>query len=323
MSTVTASPSKPPPPSVAKAAEGRPETLQYELEKREAEAAARKADAGKADASKADAGKADAGKADAGKADAAKGDWARVTPSTPPPAPPADPDKWGTSTLIGQQAPVIPREADAARAEATGKTSATPRAPDVSETIHRGASQLADALGTGFRAASRSLAESSPGALEALLPGAPSAALVGEDPLVALSARLAAESDFWRRLALRSLSRAVIADRAGYVVATLHVIGGLGLAVVSGLGAVFSGEHAAGKSGLLLVGALAVLCGGGIAFAFTHVIRRGQRDTASAAFVRADQIELRLQRLALAIALRGSDADAFRAALGRVTESGS
>lgn len=296
MSTVTASPSKPPPPSAAKAAEGRPETLQYELEKREAEAAASRADAGKAE-------------------------WARVTPSTPPPAPPADPDKWGTSTLIGQQAPVVPRETNASRAEATGKTSATPRPPDVGETIHRGASQLAGALGTGFRAASRSLAESSPGALEALLPGAPSAELVGADPLVALSARLAAESDFWRRLGLRSLSRAVIADRAGYVVATLHVLGSLGLAVVSGLGAVFSGEHAAGKSGLLLAGALAVLCGGGIAFAFTHVIRRAQRETASAAFARADHVELRLHRLALAIALRGIDPDAFRAALGRVTES--
>ena len=162
MSTVTASPSKPPPPSAAKAAEGRPETLQYELEKREAEAAASRADAGNAE-------------------------WARVTPSTPPPAPPADPDKWGTSTLIGQQAPVVPRETGASRAEATGKTSATLRPPDVGETIHRGASQLAGALGTGFRAASRSLAESSPGALEALLPGALSAELVGADPLVALS----------------------------------------------------------------------------------------------------------------------------------------
>lgn len=301
MSTVPASQSKTTTQASPKpASEGRPETLQYEVAKHEAEALA----------------------ASAG----AKAEWARVTPasspppppSSPPPPPPEDPDKWGTSTLVGQQAPVI------AKSPASGIdpaiTTPAPHGPDVTETLQRGATQLADAVGSGFRAATRSLKESTPGSLEALLPGTPSPELVGGDPVGALSVRLAAESDFWRRLGLRSLSRAVIADRFGYFVAGLTVVSGLGLAVVAALGGLFAGEHAAGKSGLILVGALALLCAGGVSFAFTHAVRRAQRDTAAGAFTRADHAELRLHRLALAVVLRRGDPGAFHEALEHVTD---
>jgi hypothetical protein len=194
----------------------------------------------------------------------------------------------------------------------------TPSSADVGESLQRGATQLAGALGSGFRAAHRSLAESSPGALEAALSSAPSVDLVGTDSLPALSARLAAESDFWRRLGLQSLSRAIVADRVGYAVAALGVLSGLGLTVVAGFGGLFGGEHAGGKAALLLVGAAIVLCVSAIAFTFTHVIRRSQRDAVNAAFARADLAEKRLHGLALAVALRESAPEAFREALERL-----
>lgn len=242
------------------------------------------------------------------------------------------------STLVGQAAAAAPAVVAPPVAAPTAATpiaptvNAPPQAtsprnlaptqpkPDVGKDLERGATQLAGALGSGFRAASRSLAESSPGALEALLPGALSPALVSADPLLALSTRLAAESDFWRRLGLQSLSRSIVADRVSYVVTALGVLSGLGLTIVAGLGGLFGGEHAVGKSALLGAGALIVLCAGAIAFTFTHVIRRGQRNAANAAFARAERAEQRLERVAIAAALREREPDAFRAALLRITE---
>ncbi len=229
-----------------------------------------------------------------------------------PDAPVADASATSAPVPAAEAPPVV-----AAKPATHGKPAT--HAPDVSDALQRSATQLADALGSGVLAASRSLARSNAETLESLLPTAPSPELLGADPLLALSTRLAAESDFWRRVGLRSLARSVIADRAGYVAAGLGVLAGLGLTVVAGLGGLFGAEHAAGKAGLLLAGAFIAFTAQGAAFAFTHAVRRSQREAANAAFARAEQAERRLHRIAVAGSLRLSDPAAFREALDRIT----
>ena len=97
------------------------------------------------------------------------------------------------------------------------------------------------------------------------------------------------------------------------------MLAGLGLTVVAGLGGLFGAEHAAGKAGLLLAGAFIAFTAQGGAFAFTHAVRRSQREAANAAFARAEQAERRLHRIAVAGSLRLSDPIAFREALDRIT----
>ncbi len=201
-------------------------------------------------------------------------------------------------------------------APARGMSTAAPALPpDVTAALERGATQLAGALGSGLRAASRSIEASSPGALEALLEEAPPLDVTTTDPLAALAARLAAESDFGRRLALRSLQRAVGADRASYAVVAGTLAGALGLGVVAAIGALFPGEHAATRAALLLGGGAALLVAALVGYVFTDTVRRAQQDTARRAQENAARAERRLQRLAIALALRAVDPDAHRAAL--------
>lgn len=194
-------------------------------------------------------------------------------------------------------------------------TAAPALPPEVTAALERGATQLAGALGSGLRAASRSIEASSPGALEALLEDAPPLDVTTTDPLAALAARLAAESDFGQRLALRSLQRAVGADRASYAVVAAALSGALGLGVVAAIGALFPGAHPATRAALLLVGGAALLVAALVGYVFTDTVRRAQQENARRAQENAARAERRLQRLAIALALRAVDPDAHRDAL--------
>jgi hypothetical protein len=187
--------------------------------------------------------------------------------------------------------------------------------PEVKAALERGASQLAGALGSGLRAASDSLEASSPGALEARLAEAPELDLTSADPLAALATRLAAESDFWQRLALRSLQRAVGADRASYALAAVALAGALGLGSVAAVGALFPGAHPGTRAALLALGGLALLVAALVGHVFTHTVRRTQHELAQRAQENAARAEGRLARLAFAVAQRRADPDAYRATL--------
>jgi len=187
--------------------------------------------------------------------------------------------------------------------------------PEMKAALERGASQLADALGTGLRAASRSLDASSPGALEALLEESAEFDLAAGDPLAVLGARFAAESDFQRRLALRSLQRVVGADRAAYAVVVAGLAGAFGLGAVAAIGALFPGAHPGTRAALLLLGGFGLLVAALVGYVFTDTVRRAQQETARRAEENAARAEQRLARLALLVAQRRVDPDAHRASL--------
>jgi hypothetical protein len=203
-----------------------------------------------------------------------------------------------------------------AKTSPRGASAGTPTiSPEVKAALERGASQLAGALGTGLRAASRSLEASSPGALEALLEQTPDFDLAAGDPLSVLGARFAVESDFHRRLALRSLQRIVGADRASYAIVAAALAGALGLGTVAGLGALFPGAHPGTRAALLLLGGFGLIVAALVGYVFTDTVRRAQQDTARRAEENAARAEQRLTRLALLVAQRRVDPDAHRASL--------
>jgi hypothetical protein len=225
-------------------------------------------------------------------------------------------------------APVPPAEAVVSdsttmRAPAGSRSASTPTlSPETKAALERGASQLAGALGTGLRAASRSLEASSPGALEALLEEAPELDLAGGDPLAARGARLAAESDFWQRLALRSLQRVVGADRASYALVAAGLAGALGLGVVAAIGALFPGAHPGTRAAMLALGGFALLVAVLSGYVFTDTVRRAQQDTARRAQENAARVERHLTRVALLVAQRRVDPDAHRASLAAWLDDG-
>lgn len=90
------------------------------------------------------------------------------------------------------------------------------------------------------------------------------------------------------------------------------VLGGLAAGVFAGAGEVFRNDALAG---LLAVGVLLLAIGSLALGTVTARVRRGQIEVAREALLRADLSELRLQRLAVLLELRGHDADAFRGAL--------
>lgn len=162
------------------------------------------------------------------------------------------------------------------------------------------ADRLGSGLGGGLRDASRALVAAG-GDVEGLIEDADLPSIEPEDALRTLARRLDREADLWRGLAFSELKNVRFTDRvlqiggAAFAASTmiLAAFAGLGAMLGSGGGALLIGTGA----GALAVGALLFV---GVAL----VLRRNQRDTLRAALGRADLAELRLHRVAVAMAAR-------------------
>jgi hypothetical protein len=181
--------------------------------------------------------------------------------------------------------------------------------------VARGLDPLASALGSRIRAASQRMLDAASDSLECRLPAAPR--LVDGDAIDAVASRLAAESELWRRMALRAQDRLATAERIGYAVGGVALLACLGLGVVAAIGGLFAGDSAAPKALLVVGGAVAVAIGAGLGYAFTHGARARQTLVIDAAMTRADRADAELRRLGVVAALRGVDAAAYRDALLR------
>jgi hypothetical protein len=169
-----------------------------------------------------------------------------------------------------------------------------------------------------MRRASRALDGPRGTEVEALLADTNLPELSSENPLEALAVRIDREGDLWRNLALRELARIAWANRVAQVVAVLALLGDAGLALVAALGALFAGDGAGPRA--LLVGAgAAVLTVGALVVAWVcGSIRRVQTRVVSEALQRADVAELRLHRIAIALAARSANPAAYADSLARL-----
>lgn len=178
------------------------------------------------------------------------------------------------------------------------------------------AGSLGDGIGGGLREASKALAGPEGTDVQGLLASTNLPEIEGEDALRDLAARLDREGDLWRNLAFRELANARWTQKMLQVVAGLVLASAIGLAVLAGVAALFG----AGGATALLVGAgAAVLATGtGLFVLVVAFVRRGQRETLREALARADLAELRLHRVAIALAARAATPDAISDVLARL-----
>lgn len=164
------------------------------------------------------------------------------------------------------------------------------------------AGSVGDGLGEGLREAQKALAGPKGTDVEGLLGRTNLPGVEGEDALLDLARRLDHEADLWRNLAFRELANARWSHRMLHVVAGLEVVSAVTLAVLAGLGALFGSS--ADRGILLAVGAGVLAVGAGLFAGMMALVRRGQRETLREALARADLAELRLHRVAIALAGR-------------------
>lgn len=143
--------------------------------------------------------------------------------------------------------------------------------------------------------------------------------LEAQAPLSSLALRLDRESDLWRGLALRQLARASWMERLAITSQVIAFGMVVALSAIAAFRALFAASPLSASGGsvalLLAVGVLLLAIGSLALGTVTARVRRGQIEVAREALLRADLSELRLQRLAVLLELRGHDADAFRGAL--------
>ncbi|HKA87505.1 MAG TPA: hypothetical protein VKE22_07555 [Haliangiales bacterium] len=227
-----------------------------------------------------------------------------------PPDPQAKPSSW--SRLPASEpdtSPAAPGDRDAVRVIAARAGAA----------VRDQASQAAKRVGESIRRASSAFASPTGAELEGLLAGVDLPEIGGEgDAVAALALRLDREADFWRGLALRSLARAAWADRVAQIVAVLSGIGGLALAVIAGLGALFGASSEGGRAILILAAGAALIVACLLVNLVSARIRRAQREVVKDALARADLAELRLHRVSVVLAMRKLEGDAYSAALLRL-----
>jgi hypothetical protein len=150
-----------------------------------------------------------------------------------------------------------------------------------------------------------------------LLPDADLPALEGE-PLEGLLRRLDREADLWRQLSLRALSRAGWADRVGQLASVGAWLVCATSAVLAALRGLVGAERPLSAIALSTVSLAVVLLATAVVAWVGASVRRTQGALARAAIERADLAELRLQRLAVLLALRREDPAAFQRALLRL-----
>jgi hypothetical protein len=138
----------------------------------------------------------------------------------------------------------------------------------------------------------------------------------GEDPLAALAKRLDREADLWRNLAIRELAHVAWANRIAHGASIVTMIGVVTLAGVAAFGALIGG--AGSRAVHVAAGALALAIGTVVVAWVCASIRKTQREIVRDALARADLAELRLHRVALAMAARTIDPERVRESLVRL-----
>lgn len=228
-------------------------------------------------------------------------------PADPPD--PATPSTWSRLPSSEPEAPVTHNERDAVRVIAARAGAA----------VRDQASHAAKRVGEGIRRVSGAFATPGGAELEGLLAGVDLPEIGGEgDAVAGLALRLDREADFWRGLALRSLARAAWADRVAQIIAVLAGIGGLALAVIAGLGALFGASSEGGRAILILAAGAALVVACLLVNLVSARIRRAQREVVKDALARADLAELRLHRVSIVLAMRKLEGDHYGAALLRL-----
>jgi hypothetical protein len=169
----------------------------------------------------------------------------------------------------------------------------------------------------GLRQASRALEGPAGADVAALIADTNLPEVDGDDPLAALCKRLDREADLWRNLAIRELAHVAWANRIGHAASIVTVVGVVALAGVAAFGALF-GATASGRALLVGTAAVSLALGALVASWVSSSIRRSQRDIVRDALVRADLAELRLHRVALAMASVKADPERAREALVRL-----
>ncbi|CAN5770607.1 hypothetical protein BH09MYX1_BH09MYX1_66060 [soil metagenome] len=187
----------------------------------------------------------------------------------------------------------------------------------VEESLEKGVEAVAGGLKRGLRGAKRALEAPEGAAIESLIDGTNLPELDEADALRALAVRLDRDADLMRNLALRELTRVAWTDRVAQTAAVLGAIGNVALGVVAALSVLASGEHASERA--ILVGAASFALTSGAAIVWIVTRSQGQRASRLARDVldRAQTTELRLEKLAHLLALRGADPKAFKVALAR------
>jgi hypothetical protein len=237
-----------------------------------------------------------------------------------PSPPPAEPSSWSRlpdidGAISGERekprAAPRPKGAGEARADFMRGASA------VGAVIRGGAERVSAHFGEGFDRAKAALESPAAPELEALYENTNLPQLVATDPINSLALRLDRESDLWRSLALRFLSRAAWADRITQGAGVLAGLGAVALAVIAGIGMLFGAGDVESRLGLM-AGSLGALAVGAILVTWiSGTIRRAQRDLAREAMLRADLAELRLHRVGALTALLQADPEAGKQALMR------
>jgi hypothetical protein len=197
------------------------------------------------------------------------------------------------------------------------------REPDASSPLSTGratARRVSAEMGRKLRDASSTLMEPAAGGLEGLFSGANLPEIDRADALQSLARRLDREGDLWRAVALRALARAGWADRFTQATAVVAAVGCVALAAVAALGGLFATASAADKSLLVLTGCVSLVAAGALVAATAAGIRRAQHVIAREALRRADLSELRLHRLAIALAAATAGPEALASALARLEQ---
>lgn len=164
------------------------------------------------------------------------------------------------------------------------------------------ADRLGSGLGGGLRDASRALAAA--GDVEGLIEDAELPGIEPDDALRTLARRLDREADLWRSLAFSELKNVRLTDRVLQLGGGAFAASTMILALFAGLGALLG---ASGGALLIGTGAGALAVGALLFVGVALVLRRNQRDTLRAALGRADLAELRLHRVAVAMAARAAE----------------
>jgi hypothetical protein len=178
------------------------------------------------------------------------------------------------------------------------------------------ANKVAAKVGHGLRRAGRELEAPANADVAALINESNLPEIVEGDALASLAQRLDREADLWRNLAIRELAHVAWANRIAHLASSLAMVGVLVLAGIGAFESLFAPSN--GRAALLGVSAAVLALGAGVATAASASVRRSQREVVRDALVRADLAELRLHRVAIAMAaVRAENAEA-RGAIARV-----
>lgn len=189
----------------------------------------------------------------------------------------------------------------------------------IEQSLKHGVDTALGGVKKGLAGAKKALETPAAAELEGLIEGTDLPELSDGDALSGLARRLDRDADLMRNLALRETTRAGWSDRIAQTVAILAAALDVGLGVVAVLGAMVGGEHAAGRAMLIGTASGALLAGALLVWIVSRSGARRATESAHDALERANQTELRLERVALLLALREANPKAYAQALAPLT----